>query len=58
MTEFYRRLATGTDIAEALRGAKLKILEQFGPQAPKLWSGFLAYGDGASVVVRLSVPPK
>ena len=51
MREFYRRLATGDDVASALRAAKLKMLEQFGPQAvPKLWSGVLAYGDGASVV--------
>ena len=58
MREFYQRLATGTDVAEALRGAKLKMLEQFGPQAiPKLWSRLLAYGDGASVVARLPVPP-
>jgi CHAT domain-containing protein len=59
MREFYRRLATGTDVADALRGAKLKMLEQFGPQAtPKLWSGLLAYGDGASVVQKPPAPAK
>ena len=53
MREFYRRLATGADVADALRGAKLRMIELFGPQAvPKLWSGVLAYGDGASIVVR------
>ena len=53
MREFYRRLATGADVADALRGAKLRMIELFGPQAvPKLWSGVLAYGDGASVVAR------
>jgi CHAT domain-containing protein len=53
MREFYRQLATGKDVADALRGAKLRMIELFGPQAvPKLWSGVLAYGDGASVVVR------
>ena len=53
MREFYRRLATGADVAQSLRDAKLRMLELFGPQAvPKLWSGVLAYGDGASVVAR------
>jgi hypothetical protein len=38
-------------VATALRDAKLKMLAEFGPQAvPKLWSGVLAYGDGAAVV--------
>lgn len=52
MREFYRRLAAGNDVADALRGAKLRMIELFGPQAvPKLWSGVLAYGDAAAVVV-------
>jgi CHAT domain-containing protein len=51
MREFYTRLATGADVADALRGAKLAMLDRFGPQAlPNLWSGVLAYGDGAAVV--------
>jgi CHAT domain-containing protein len=51
MREFYRRLATGADVAEALRAAKLRMLELFGPQAvPRLWSGLLVYGDGANTV--------
>jgi CHAT domain-containing protein len=51
MREFYRQLADGTDIAGALRRAKLKMIEQFGRDAtPKLWSGILAYGDGSNVV--------
>jgi CHAT domain-containing protein len=59
MRDFYRRLATGTDVADALRGAKLKMVDQFGPQAlPKLWSGLLAYGDGTSVVARSTAPAK
>ncbi len=53
MREFYRQLAAGTDIGEALRRAKLKMVQQFGPQAlPKLWGGVLVYGDGAGVVKR------
>ena len=51
MREFYRRLAAGADIGEALRGSKLNMLEQFGPLAlPRLWSGVLVYGDSANVV--------
>ena len=53
MREFYTRLAAGTDIGEALRGAKLKMIDRFGPQAvPMLWSGVLVYGDGANFVNR------
>ncbi|HWK10769.1 MAG TPA: CHAT domain-containing protein, partial [Vicinamibacterales bacterium] len=52
MREFYRRLAAGADVAEALRDAKLQVLKSFGPQAvPRLWSGVLVYGDGRSAVV-------
>jgi CHAT domain-containing protein len=51
MREFYTRLANGTDVADALRGAKLAMLDRFGPQArPNLWSGVLAYGDGAAAI--------
>jgi CHAT domain-containing protein len=55
MREFYRRVAAGTDVAEALRDAKLQMLKSFGPQAvPKLWSGVLVYGDGRSAVVPMT----
>jgi CHAT domain-containing protein len=55
MREFYGQLAAGTDVGEGLRRAKLKMLEQFGPQAlPKLWSGVLVYGDSATVLRRSS----
>lgn len=51
MREFYRRLAEGTDIGDALRRAKITMIQQFGPQAsPRLWGGVLVYGDAAGVV--------
>jgi CHAT domain-containing protein len=51
MREFYRQLGTGVDIGEALRQAKLRMVQQFGPNGvPSLWSGVLVYGDGAGVV--------
>jgi CHAT domain-containing protein len=51
MREFYRGLAGGADIGEALRRAKLRMIESFGPQAvPRLWSGVLAYGDTSATV--------
>lgn len=53
MREFYRQLAAGADIADALRRAKLRLLEQFGPEAvPRLWSGVLAFGDGTATGVQ------
>jgi CHAT domain-containing protein len=46
MREFYRQLATGADVGESLRQAKLRMRQQFGPVAvPKLWSGILVSGD-------------
>jgi CHAT domain-containing protein len=54
MREFYRQLSTGAEVAEALRQAKLHMLEMFGPEAvPKLWSGVLAYGDASARVVEI-----
>lgn len=53
MREFYRQLASGADVGEALRRSKLRMLEQFGPEAvPRLWSGVLVYGDGAVSLKR------
>ena len=55
MRHLYEGLAAGSDVGEALRQAKLKMIESFGPEAiPKLWSGVLAYGDASAMVV----PPK
>jgi CHAT domain-containing protein len=52
MREFYRQLAGGAQIGEALRQAKLRMRDKFGPEAvPRLWSGVLAYGDASARVV-------
>jgi CHAT domain-containing protein len=57
MREFYRHLSAGADVAQALRLAKLQMLKQYGPRAvPKLWSGVVAYGDGAASVKPASAP--
>ena len=54
--EFYRQLASGADVADALRKAKQHMLKSFGPNAtPRLWSGMLAYGDGRGVLTRPAV---
>jgi CHAT domain-containing protein/tetratricopeptide (TPR) repeat protein len=52
MREFYQQLATGHDIGEALRQAKLRMISTFGPEAvPRLWSGVLVHGDASAVVI-------
>jgi CHAT domain-containing protein/predicted negative regulator of RcsB-dependent stress response len=51
MREFYRRLAAGDDVGQALRVAKLGMIERFGPQATaRLWSGVVAHGDAAASI--------
>lgn len=51
MREFYQQLASGEDIGEALRRAKLSMIATFGPEAvPRLWSGVLVHGDASAVV--------
>jgi len=51
MTAFYRELAAGKPKVVALQEAKLAILRKFGKAAtPKLWSGFLLFGEGAESV--------
>jgi CHAT domain-containing protein/tetratricopeptide (TPR) repeat protein len=53
MREFYRRLASGADVAEALRDAKLQMLKSFGPDAAsRFWAGVLVYGDGRGTISR------
>ncbi len=57
MRAFYRHLASGADIATALRDAKREMIATFGPQAvPKLWSGVVAYGDARGTVMATAKP--
>lgn len=51
MKAFYRNLAEGIDAGEALRQAKLAMIKRFGPNAtPRLWSGYLLYGDSTASI--------
>jgi CHAT domain-containing protein/tetratricopeptide (TPR) repeat protein len=48
MRGFYRRLASGSDRAAALRDAKLELLRRLGANAvPYYWAGFTLVGDSA-----------
>lgn len=48
MTQFYKELALGSPKVVALQQAKLALIRKYGKAAtPKLWSGFLLYGEGA-----------
>ena len=48
MVAFYGNLATGVDIAEALRLAKVQWIEQAGPDVldPLPWAAFVLIGNG------------
>ena len=47
MRHFYRHIADGDTIAEALRNAQLDILSEFGNDVqPYYWAGFTVIGDG------------
>lgn len=52
MTEFYRELADGKMKSVALQQAKLAMIRQYGKAAtPKLWSGFILFGEGSELVL-------
>jgi len=54
MQLFYRRLARGDDLGNALRNAKLALLAKYGEQAsPFYWAGFVIVGEGlTSIPIR------
>ena len=52
--DFYRQLAEGSDVSEALRAAKLSAIERGAPLAE--WAAFNVIGDPL-VLVRLRHPP-
>jgi CHAT domain-containing protein len=52
MTEFYRGLADGKLKVVALQQAKLALIRKYGKAAPpKLWSGFVLFGEGGEAVL-------
>lgn len=52
MKAFYQELARGQTKAVALQQAKLRMIRQFGKAAtPKLWSGFILFGEGFEPVL-------
>ena len=47
MTRLYQQIAMGKSVAEALRGAQLAMLTEFGSDMqPYYWAGFTVIGDG------------
>jgi CHAT domain-containing protein len=47
MSRFYRQIATGKSVSEALRAAQMEMLKEFGANMPPYyWAGFTVIGDG------------
>jgi CHAT domain-containing protein len=47
MAHFYRQIAAGKSVAEALRAAQMEMLKEFGSDMPPYyWAGFTVIGDG------------
>ena len=52
MTHFYKHVAAGETVADALRAAQTEMLAEFGEDAkPYFWSGFTVIGDGTRKIV-------
>jgi CHAT domain-containing protein len=49
MVDFHRRLAAGTEAAEALRGAQEAALSGGKYRHPGFWAGFALHGAGGRV---------
>ena len=57
MHEFYKRLAAGRTVADALREAKLAMIETYGSAAtPENWGAFILLGDGDTRLVTRQEP--
>ena len=50
LTEFYRNLAQGREVATALRNAKLTLLQRFGPNVLSTVAAFQVIGNGNVVI--------
>ena len=46
MARFYKELAGGLTVADALRQTKLGVIHDYGSRQASLWAGFVVYGDG------------
>ncbi len=55
MESYYRQLATGKTVQEALRLAQIEFIQNYGAKAsPYYWAGFSVYGDGRRTVSATS----
>ncbi len=58
MTRFYQQIANGKSVAEALRGAQLAMLAEFGSDMqPYYWAGFTVIGDGTRKIDFTTTKP-
>ena len=47
MSRFYRQIAAGKNVSEALRAAQMEMVKEFGANMPPYyWAGFTVIGDG------------
>lgn len=52
MESFYRHLAKGESISQALRSSQLDFIKTYGENAtPYLWAGFEVIGDGTRKII-------
>ena len=50
MQQFYAKVYAGVPAADALRQAKLRLIERYGDQAaPALWAGFVLTGENVQI---------
>src|SRR5207245_940340 len=56
MTSFYRHLAQSESKGEALRNAKLEMLQSAGSASPTLWAPFILIGDAVQPISISGLP--